>query len=209
MDGKIYFRYGVMGSGKTMQLAGAAFNFAERGIPTIVLKPGRDTRSTKIKSRVPGVSVDCINIPEDGNVYEIVTSIIEKKGRRPDWIIADEAQFFTKNQINQFSDLADDLGINIIFYGLKTDFRGEMFEGSKRIMEVADKMEELKSACSCGKKATINARVVDGYVVTEGEQVVVGANEMYISLCRKCWKKHIKEHIPIELPTSKNNLTNE
>lgn len=217
MDGKIYFRYGVMGSGKTMNLATAAFNFVEKGIPILVMKPGKDTRSTKIKSRVPGVQVDCINIPEDCNVYNLVAPMFnlkdcsakkvnDVKNIRPDWIIADEAQFFTKEQIDQFTDIADEFGVNIIFYGLRTDFRGEMFEGSKRILEVADKYEEMKSACFCGKKATINARVIDGYVTTEGEQVVVGANEMYAPLCRKCWKRHIKYHLPVEIPQVKNNL---
>lgn len=210
MDGKIYFRYGVMGSGKTLQLVGTAFNFLiDKGIPVLVVKPGKDTRSTKIKSRVPGVYVNCINIPEDTNVYGMIADKVLLKDEKISWIIADESQFFTKEQIDQFSDVADEFGINIIFYGLRTDFKGEMFEGSKRILEVADKIEELKSACFCGRKATINARVIDGYVATEGEQVVIGANEMYVPLCRKCWKRHIRQHIPIELPNVKNNLTDE
>ena len=199
-----------MGSGKTLQLVGTAFNFLiDKGIPVLVVKPGKDTRSTKIKSRVPGVYVNCINIPEDTNVYGMIADKVLLKEEKISWIIADESQFFTKEQIDQFSDVADAFGINIIFYGLRTDFKGELFEGSKRILEVADKIEELKSACFCGRKATINARVVDGYVATEGEQVVIGANEMYVPLCRKCWKRHIRQHIPIELPNVKNNLTDE
>lgn len=199
-----------MGSGKTLQLVGTAFNFLiDKGIPVLVVKPGKDTRSTKIKSRVPGVYVNCINIPEDTNVYGMIADKVLLKDEKISWIIADESQFFTKEQIDQFSDVADEFGINIIFYGLRTDFKGEMFEGSKRILEVADKIEELKSACFCGRKATINARVIDGYVATEGEQVVIGANEMYVPLCRKCWKRHIRQHIPIELPNVKNNLTDE
>lgn len=199
-----------MGSGKTLQLVGTAFNFLiDKGIPVLVVKPGKDTRSTKIKSRVPGVYVNCINIPENTNVYGMIADKILLKEEKISWIIADESQFFTKEQIDQFSDVADEFGINIIFYGLRTDFKGEMFEGSKRILEVADKIEELKSACFCGRKATINARVIDGYVATEGEQVVIGANEMYVPLCRKCWKRHIRQHIPIELPNVKNNLTDE
>jgi thymidine kinase len=167
-----------------------AYNFEERGLKILCIKPSIDDREGKnvIKSRV-GIERECKFIKPTDNIYDGVKKLLENGGKI-DWILADESQFFKKEQIDQLGDIVDELEINVICYGLRADFRTELFEGSKRLFEIADSIEEMKSSCSCGRKSIINARIDEnGNVVTNGEQIEIGGNDRYVSLCRKCYKK--------------------
>ena len=171
---KISFRYGAMGSSKTANMLMIQYNFKEKGKKAIILKPKLDNRDGvhRIKSRI-GLSANCIFVEDYLNDIKIC-----------DCILIDEAQFLTIEQVDEFVRIADNLNIPIIAFGLKTDFQGQLFEGSKRLIEVADELEEITTICWCGKKARFNARIVDGRVVKTGEQVQLGSNESYTSLCR-------------------------
>lgn len=127
-------------------------------------------------------------IKAESNMYEIVEEIIATGGTRPEWILIDEAQFLTVDQVDQLARVVDDFGCNVICYGLRTDFKTHLFEGSRRLFEIADSIDEIKSTCSCGRKTIVNARIDGrGNIVTEGEQVEIGGNDRYVSVCRKCW----------------------
>ena len=185
---KVYFKYGVMGSSKSFDLIRAEFNYRERGMDTFVITPAIDTRNDgMIKSRV-GVSVNAYVLGKDDNIYQIVKKKI--RGRKKDIkaIFVDEVHFLTVEQIDQLTCIADELFITILCYGLRTDFKSKMFPASKRLFEVADNIEEIKAMCDCGRKATYNARFIDGKPALGGRQIHIG-NEEYKSFCRKCYKK--------------------
>lgn len=185
----MYFRYGTMGSAKTALLLTTAYNFEERGMSYVCFKPSLDTRDQKnvIRSRI-GIERECSWIYRDTNLYLYVKELIENKKPHPEWILIDEAQFLTKEQVDQCADVVDDFGVNVICFGLRTDFRTKLFEGSKRLFEIADTIEEVKSTCSCGRKTIVNARINGkGEIITEGEVVEIGGNERYMAVCRKCW----------------------
>ena len=171
---KISFRYGAMGSSKTANMLMIRYNFEEKGKKALVLKPKLENRDgvVKIKSR-SGLEADCIFVED----YLANIKIC-------DCILIDEAQFLTTEQVDQFVDIADNLDIPIIAFGLKIDFQGHLFEGSKRFIEVADELQEITTICWCGKKARFNARVVDGHIIKTGEQIQLGGNESYTALCR-------------------------
>lgn len=171
---KISFRYGAMGSSKTANMLMIRYNFEEKGKKALVLKPKLENRDgvVKIKSRI-GLEADCIFVED----YLANIKIC-------DCILIDEAQFLTTEQVDAFVQIADNMNIPIIAFGLKTDFQGHLFEGSKRFIEVADELQEITTICWCGKKARFNARIVDGKVVKTGEQIQVGGNESYTALCR-------------------------
>lgn len=193
--GKLYFRYGTMGSAKTAILLTTAYNFEERGMEYMCLKPVIDNREKDnvIKSRI-GISRECRWIYPDTDIYELAKSIFEETLIVKDWILIDEAQFLSRAQIDQLARIVDDYGSNIICYGLRTDFRSNMFEGSKRLFEIADSIEEIKSTCSCGRKTIINARIdKHGMVVTDGRQVEIGGDDKYVALCRRCWRNRCLE----------------
>lgn len=175
---KLSFRYGAMGSSKTANMLMIRYNFEEKGKKAIILKPKLDNRDgkTKIKSRI-GLEAKC------EYVEDYLTNI-----RKCDCILIDEAQFLTSKQVDEFTNIADNLDIPIIAFGLKTDFQGHLFEGSKRLIEVADELQEITTICWCGKKARFNARVVNSQVVKTGEQLQLGGNESYVSLCRLHYK---------------------
>lgn len=186
---KLYFRYGAMGSSKSSNALMVNFNYYEKGQKCLLLKPGLDKRDgiRIIASRI-GLSSEC----------ELVEDIMdEKRGLFDerikncefDAIIVDEAQFLKQWQVDIFTDIVDYLNIPVICYGLRTDFQGNLFEGSKALMQLADNIEEIKTICWCGRKATNNARYNEDGIVRQGEQVVLGANDKYISLCRKHWKE--------------------
>ena len=190
MNSKLFFRYATMNSAKSAELLMKAYNFEERGLKILCIKPSIDGREGKnvIKSRV-GIERECKMVKPTDNIYDGVKKLLENGGKI-DWILADESQFFKKEQIDQLGDIVDELDINVICYGLRADFRTELFEGSKRLFEIADSIEEMKSSCSCGRKSIINARIDEnGNVVTNGEQIELGGNDRYVSLCRKCYKK--------------------
>ena len=194
---KLFFIYGPMNSGKSLHLLAKAYNFEERNIPFLLLKTKLDDRDGEdvIHSRALG-SRPCIGIEKNANILTLVEDEIIKQNKHFKWILVDESQFLTTKQINQLSEVVDKHGINVICYGLRGDFRGELFEGSKRLFEIADSMEELKCSCECGNKAIINARFdKNGNLTLHGEQVEIGGNEKYISLCRKCYNNKIKNLI--------------
>lgn len=187
--GKLYFRYGTMGSAKTAVLLTQAYNFEERGVAYICFKPATDTREQRnvIRSRI-GIERECNWIYHDTNLWEVINEIALKDDEMPAWILVDEAQFLTPHQVDQLAKVVDDYGINVVCYGLRTDFRSQLFEGSRRLFEIADTIDELKSTCSCGRKTIVNARLDSkGRILTEGEQVEIGGNDRYVAVCRRCW----------------------
>ena len=188
--GKLYFRYGTMGSAKTALLLTTAYNFEERGMEYLCMKPIIDTREKEnvIKSRI-GIKRECLWIYQDTDLYELAKNIYEETLTVKDWILIDEAQFLSREQVDQLARIVDDYGSNIVCYGLRTDFQSNMFEGSKRVFEIADSIDEVKSTCSCGRKTIINARIdKDGTVLTDGNQVEIGGDDKYIAMCRRCWR---------------------
>ena len=201
--GKLYFRYGTMGSAKTALLLTQAYNFEERGMRYVCLKPIIDTRETGnvIRSRI-GIERECTWIYADTNIYELAQEIFEQSMTIVDWILVDEAQFLTTDQVDQLARIVDDFGSNVICYGLRTDFRTRLFEGSRRLFEIADTIDEIKSTCTCGRKTIVNARIdSNGDFITEGEQVEIGGDERYIAVCRKCWRNNrIEQSIRHSLP---------
>lgn len=187
--GKLYFRYGTMGSAKTALLLTQAYNFEERGMNYVCLKPVIDTRekSNVIRSRI-GIERECQWIYSDTDLYRLAKELCEKSMAVIDWFLVDESQFLTASQVDQLARVVDDFGSNVICYGLRTDFRTRLFEGSRRLFEVADTIDEIKSTCSCGRKTIVNARIdSNGDFVQEGAQVEIGGDDRYIAVCRKCW----------------------
>ena len=201
---KLYFIQSPMNGSKSALLLMKAHSFEERGIPFICMKPSIDNREGVdfIYSRI-GIKREFITIDPDDNIFNIVNDIIalidKANAKLPQWILVDECQFFTAKQIEQLTKIVDDLGINVMCYGLRTDFNTHLFEGSKRLLELADDIDEIKISCSCGRKAIINARVNDdGYVITDGEQILIGGNDRYIPLCRKCYSDAIKFNLKVK-----------
>lgn len=188
---KLYFKYGVMNSGKSLFLLSTAHNFQERNIPYLIMKSTLDTRNVScIKSRALSEEKTCASIKHNDNIIKLIDKI--QTNVQYKWLLVDEAQFLSEEQIDQLAYIVDNYNINVICYGLRTDFQTHLFSGSKRLMEIADTIEEMKSMCECGNKATVNARIdKDGNIITEGEQVECGAEDKYITLCRDCFNKRI------------------
>lgn len=188
--GKLYFRYGTMGSAKTALLLTTAYNFEERKMDYMCLKPVVDTREgcNVIRSRI-GIERECVWIYSGTNLYEFAKNLYKENGRVVDWFLVDEAQFLTEAQVDQLSRVVDDFGSNVICYGLRTDFKSHLFEGSRRLFEIADTIDEIKSTCNCGHKTIINARIdSDGNIVEQGAQVEIGGDDRYVAVCRRCWR---------------------
>ena len=188
--GKLYFRYGTMGSAKTAMLLTTAYNFEERGLDYVCLKPAVDTRegANVIRSRI-GIERACTFIYPETNTYELIRSISDRDHALPSWILIDEAQFLSAEQVDQLAQVVDDFSCNVVCYGLRTDFQSHLFEGSRRLFEIADTIDEIKSTCTCGRKTIVNARIDSrGEIITEGAQVEIGGNERYMAVCRKCWR---------------------
>lgn len=177
---KLYFRYGAMGSSKTANAVMVQYNYQERGRKVLMLKPKLENRdgATIVRSRC-GLEAQCRFVEELG---EISLDGIE-------CVIVDESHFLTAEQVKQLVDIVDERDIPVICYGLRSDFRGELFEGSRELLRWADTIEEIKTICWCGRKATFNARVQDGHMVREGEQIMMGGNSAYVSLCRRHWRE--------------------
>ena len=187
---KLYFKFGAMGSSKSAQALITRFNYEELGMTVWLIKPSTDTRDGAdiIRSRIGLEAHAQVITPEQNIVDEY-----HKVGRH-DVIIADEAQFFTPEQIDQLRELVDDEDLPVLCFGLRTDFLTRFFPGAQRLMELSDSLTEIKTVCACGRKATVNARLdADGKVVTQGDQVFLGGNDSYIDMCHKCWKRKIKE----------------
>jgi thymidine kinase len=180
---KLFFRYGAMGSSKTANALMVEYNYRERGKKAIMAKPMTDTRDGKliIRSRI-GLELPCM-------LVEDLVKIPEDELQGYDCVIVDEAQFCSKEQIEFFVHLVDDLNVPVICYGLRADFRNELFEGSHWLLAWADVIEEIKTVCWCGKAARTNARFNENGIIREGDQVCLGGNTSYIALCRKHWKE--------------------
>ena len=201
---KLYFYFGPMNGGKTLNLLSTAYNLEENGIQIMVLKPSLDTRDGEgiIRSRA-GLERKCIMVDQDINLYKAIKAyknVLATHFEELKWVIVDECQFLTEKQVDELSDVVDFLGVNVMCFGLRTDFQSHLFPGSKRLFELADDIEEIKSSCECGeKKASINARFDEnGEIVTDGSQVEIGGNDKYKAVCRRCWKNKIRDKIENE-----------
>lgn len=177
---KLYFRYGAMGSSKTANALMVRYNYLERGCRVVMLKPAMEVRDGDhtLSSRI-GLEAPC------QTVEEFLRAFADHRFGGCDAVIVDEAQFLTARQVEELCRIVDEWNIPVICYGLRTDFQSHLFEGSRRLMELADVLEEIPTICWCGKKAHFNARIQNGRIVRTGEQVLIGGNETYTTLCRR------------------------
>jgi thymidine kinase len=184
---KLFFYYSTMNAGKSTSLLQASYNYAERGMKTMLFTAKLDNRAGgRIASRI-GFGADCLHFEPETHFYELCVS------QSPDCILVDEAQFLTKDQVRQLARIVDEANIPVMCYGLRTDFLGELFPGSAELLAWADTLSELKTICYCGRKATMVVRVSPaGVVERAGQQVEIGGNERYISLCRKHFSESIQ-----------------
>ena len=186
---KLYFHYSSMNAGKSTALLQANHNYGERGMSTMLFTAKLDDRDGVgvIRSRI-GIEHDALVFGSDDDLLGLVKVEL---GKRPvDCVLIDEAQFLSKAQVDQLTQVVDEENVPVLTYGLRTDFLGETFEGSEYLMAWADEIKEIKAICHCGKKATMNARVdSSGRMETEGNQIEIGGNERYVSLCRRCFSK--------------------
>ena len=194
---KLYFKYGAMGSSKTAQALITKYNYEENGLNVWLIKPSADTRdgAAILRSRI-GLEARVDVIPPEA---DLLARYQERKHGACDVIIVDECQFMTEKQIDELRTIVNDYNVPVLCFGLRTDFQTKLFPGSRRLMELADCIEEIKTMCDCGAKATVNARVNNGYVVTEGAQVMLGGNDSYIAMCHRCYVNSIREHKKIRL----------
>lgn len=193
---KLYFYYGAMGSCKTATLLTTAYNYREKGMHPLILTSSVDTRSgtNKVQSRIEGLECEANSVTGADNLYNMVRDSLSHHAKEKiDVVLCDELQFFSEEQVEQLTDIVDILNIPVICYGLRADFRMKFFPGSKRLMELADEIHELKTMCICGSKATVNVRFDNGKIVSEGEQIQIGGNSTYTSMCRKCYKARLKK----------------
>lgn len=198
---KLFFYFGSMASAKSLRLLTTAYNFEEKGVQIMVLKPALDTRDGEgvIRSRA-GLERKCIMVDKDVNLYKAIKAyknVLASQLETLKWVIIDECQFLTEEQVDQLSDAVDFLDVNVMCFGLRTDFQSHLFPGSKRLFELADDIEEIKSTCECGeRKTSINARFDEnGEIIIEGSQVEIGGNDKYRAICRKCWKDKVRDKI--------------
>ena len=193
--GKLYFKYGAMGSSKTAQALITKYNYEENGLKVLLIKPCTDTRDGAdiIRSRI-GLQAPALPVAPEADLMALFAE------GRWDIVIVDECQFMTPRHIDQLRAIVDEKDVPVICFGLRTDFLTRLFPGSLRLMEVADSIEEIKTICDCGNKATVNARIDgQGHIVTQGAQVVLGGNDSYIAMCHRCYVRGIRENKVITL----------
>jgi len=187
---KLYFYYSSMNAGKSTALLQSSYNYRERGMNTLVMAPELDDRygTGKVTSRI-GLETEASTFKPDENLYELVRSNLQEAPLH--CVLIDEAQFLTKQQVFQLGEVSDELNIPVLAYGLRTDFQGEPFEGSKYLLAWSDNLKELKAICHCGSKATMVVRMDEGgNPIREGSQVEIGGNDRYVSMCRKHFKEN-------------------
>ena len=187
---KLYYKYGAMGSSKSAQALITQFNYEELGMTVWLIKPSVDDRDGAdiIRSRI-GLARHAEIITPEQNIIDAYHA-----AGKHDVIIADEAQFFTPEQIDQLRELVDLENLPVLCFGLRTDFLTHFFPGARRLMELADSLTEIKTVCACGRKATVNARIDEtGRIITQGDQVMLGGNDSYVAMCHQCWKRKIRE----------------
>ena len=185
---KLYFKFGAMGCSKTAQALITKFNYEERGMKVLLLKPSVDDRdgATIVKSRI-GLQEEAITVSSDVDLYK---TYVENYKEDCNVIIVDECQFLTPGQVDELGQIVIDFNVPVLCFGLATDFTTHLFPGSRRLFEIAESISEIKSVCKCGAKATVNARLDDrGNIVFTGEQVCIGGNDRYVAMCRRCWLK--------------------
>ncbi len=197
---KLYFKFGAMASSKTANALMTRFNYMEKDNTVWLIKPDLDNRDdytdengvrvTVVKSRI-GLSAVADVVRRDEDIHARFVALNEKQ--HIDVIICDECQFLTAAQVDQLKYIAEYCDTPVLCFGLRSDFLTQLFEGSKRLFEIADSITEIKSVCRCGKKAIVNARIADGHVVTEGDQIEIGGNDKYEGMCWGCWQNRIKE----------------
>ena len=195
---KLYFKYGAMGSSKTAQALITKYNYEENDMKVWLIKPSADIRDGVdiLRSRI-GLEAQVQVILPNQDIYEVFETT---RKDRCNVIIVDECQFMTPEQIDQLRAIVNDFAVPVLCFGLRTDFQTKLFPGSRRLMELADAIEEIKTMCDCGAKATVNARIdCEGHIVTEGAQVLLGGNDAYIAMCHRCYIQGIREHKKIKL----------
>ncbi|MFH1803697.1 MAG: thymidine kinase [Pseudomonadota bacterium] len=192
---KLFFYYSSMNAGKSTTLLQSSFNYQERGMRTLLLTAAFDDRfgTGKIASRI-GLEAPALLFEGTTNLFDVIRAETGREGGKIDCVLVDESQFLTKEQVWQLSDVADRLGVPVLCYGIRTDFQGQLFEGSKWLLAWADKLNELKTICHCGSKAGMVIRVDEnGDPVREGAQVEIGGNDRYVPVCRKHFKEAMGE----------------
>ena len=195
---KLYFKYGAMGSSKTAQALITKYNYEENDMSVWLIKPSADTRdgADVLRSRI-GLQANVEVMTPETDIFDRFTKT--QKGQC-DVVIVDECQFMTPQQVDQLRAIVNEYEIPVLCFGLRTDFQTKLFPGSLRLMELADVIEEIKTMCDCGAKATINARIdSEGFIVTQGAQVVLGGNDSYIAMCHRCYIHGIRDHKKIKL----------
>ena len=188
---KLYFYYSSMNAGKSTSLLQSAYNYQERGMTPLLLTAEIDNRYSvgKVTSRI-GLEAGAHLFNQDNNLFEIVSE--QNENESIDCVLIDESHFLSKEQVKQLGQVVDTLDIPVLCYGIRTDFRGELFPGSQYLLAWADNLNELKTVCHCGRKATMVVRLdSDGKVVSDGDQVVIGGNDQYQSMCRRHFAEHI------------------
>jgi thymidine kinase len=196
----MYFYYSTMNAGKSTILLQSSYNYRERGMRTLVFAPEIDDRfgAGVVSSRI-GLKSEAISFSISENLFRRIQ--LEHQTQKVDCVLVDEAQFLTKIQVRQLGDVCDELGIPVLAYGLRTDFQGNLFEGSQYLMAWADNLNEIKTICHCGRKATMVLRIDStGKPVREGEQIQIGGNERYVTVCRKHFKQGLAERTTRDLP---------
>lgn len=182
---KLYFKYGVMGSSKSAIALMTKYNYEQKGFNIMLIKPAIDTRDGDMVSSRIGISCKCFKFGKD---FDLLKYFNEQNSlKKINGVIVDEVQFCTREQIEALREIANT--VSVICFGLKTNFKSELFEGSKRLLEIADNISEIKTVCKCGNKAIINAKVVGGKIVKDGNEIDIGGDEKYISICYNCWLK--------------------
>ena len=192
---KLYFYYSAMNAGKTTNLLQSRHNYAERGMNTLVIKPRIDSRSgeNRVRSRI-GLEAEAVDVDPSINLLDLVQNASE--GQPIHCVLVDEAQFLSADQVDQLTEVVDALNIPVLAYGLRTDFLGALFEGSRQLLALADELREIKTVCHCGRKATMVVRFDgEGQPMHSGDQIQIGGNETYVSMCRR----HFKESLKISL----------
>jgi thymidine kinase len=197
---KLYFYYSTMNAGKSTVLLQSSYNYRERGMRPLIFSPEIDQRfgARRVSSRI-GLSADAIPFSGIDNLFRMVEK--EHRNEEVHCVLVDEAQFLTKSQVRQLSDVCDHLEIPVLAYGLRTDFQGNLFEGSQHLLAWADTLSEIKTICHCGRKATMVLRVdSNGVPVREGEQIQIGGNERYVTVCRQHFKQGLTVRRNSDLP---------
>jgi len=193
---KLYFYYSAMNAGKTTNLLQSRHNYAERGMNTLVIKPRTDSRSgeNRVRSRI-GLEAEAVDVDASINLLDLVQNASETQPI--DCVLVDEAQFLSADQVDQLTEVVDALNIPVLAYGLRTDFLGALFEGSRQLLALSDELREIKTICHCGRKATMVVRFDgEGQPMHSGDQIQIGGNETYVSMCRR----HFKESLKIAAP---------